>query len=143
MKRIMALGAVVAIGASMLAGCSGSGGEETANLDNIKGTWVLEDGTGPKGDVVAAEGNTPELVVEDEGAFHATAGCNNLFGTIKAEGDQLVFSPVASTMMMCEQPVMDAETTYGGALDVITSGTVATDSLVLKGDGAELKFKRG
>ncbi|WRS30275.1 META domain-containing protein [Actinomycetaceae bacterium MB13-C1-2] len=143
MKRIMTLGVVAVFGVSMLTGCGESGGGETATPENITGAWVLESATGPKGDVVIVEGTTPELTVEDEGAFHGTAGCNNLFGTVRAEGDKLLFGPVASTMMACDEPIMDAEYAYVSALDVVTSGTISGDSLVLKGDDAELKFKRG
>lgn len=145
MKRMMVFVSVVTIGASLLAGCSGSGstGEEAATPQNIVGAWILESGSGPKGDVVIADGTAPGLTVEDDGAFSATAGCNNLFGTVREEDGALVVGPVASTMMACDQAIMDSEYAYTNALDVITSGTISGDSLVLKGDGAELKFKRG
>ncbi len=67
------------------AGCAG---EKKADLE---GVW------GPGGE------GQPQLILEEDGAFSGTDGCNNIFGTWKETSDgQIEFGDVGSTMMACE-----------------------------------------
>jgi heat shock protein HslJ len=55
------------------------------------------------------EGSTITLTFED-GRVSAQGGCNTLNGAATWEGDTLeVAEPMASTMMACDQPLMDQD----------------------------------
>lgn len=76
----------LAVMALALSACSGSpaGGFEPV------GTWG------------STEEGQPSLVLEKDGSLHGSDGCNRLMGSYEVDGDDLVFGPLASTMMFCQ-----------------------------------------
>lgn len=54
--------------------------------------------------------------------FSGVAACNNYFGSFqKDDNDMLVVSPIGSTQMACEQPLMDFEYQYLQVLQTVNS----------------------
>ncbi len=82
------------------------------------------------------EGTTLTLEFDKEGNLSGSAGCNNFTGTYQLDGNQLTVGPLASTMMMCEDPqgVMEQEAQYLAALQ--SAGTY-----LIEGDVLELRTK--
>jgi copper homeostasis protein (lipoprotein) len=80
-----------------------------------------------------AEGRRePHMVLRSrEGAYVATVGCNQLFGSFGLDGASLAFSQGASTMMVCAPPLDDWERALAGAL-------AAAESWQTVGPGLEL-----
>ncbi|RLQ84626.1 META domain-containing protein [Mycetocola zhadangensis] len=86
----------------LLGGCASSGGSgdepspkatETAKAlttNTLVGTW---------GSTAVQE---PNLVFDAEGGLTGTDGCNRLVGTWSVEGDTVLLSDIASTLMACE-----------------------------------------
>ena len=68
----------------LLAGC-GAGG-----ADGPEGTWGVD------------APSEPNLEILEDGSFAGTDGCNRIFGGWEADGPDLTFSEVGSTMMACE-----------------------------------------
>jgi heat shock protein HslJ len=67
----------------------------------------------------------PHLVLRpDEPAFSATAGCNQMVGGYKLEGDRLRFEGVASTMMACPPPLDADERRLGEVLAASASWNI-------------------
>ena len=64
------------------------------------------------------------------GEVGGNAGCNNYSGPYKLDGTSLTVGPLATTMMACEQAILDQETAFLAALQtpttVETSGATVT-----------------
>jgi len=75
-----------------------------------------------------------------DGKVAGSAGCNRYSGTYTISGSNITFSsPMAMTMMMCEQAVMDQESAYMQALGEAKTFAIQGDQLTLTGgDGVTL-----
>ncbi len=121
-----------------LAACGDAGGDDepaaTPELDGT--TWIAQSAT--------ADGAPRELVGQlrlafDQGSLLVTGGCNSMRGAVTLSGDQLRVGTMSSTMMACEQALMDQDTWISQAL---TAGpltvSVDGDRLTLSGDDLDL-----
>lgn len=79
-------------------------------------------------EIAGTPGSGGTLVFTDGGAG-GFGGCNNFRTEYTADATTLVFGPIATTMMACDQPIMDFETSYLGAL--ATVATYVTDGATL------------
>jgi heat shock protein HslJ len=74
---------------------------------------------------------------------YGTGGCNRFSGSWKQDGARITLGPLASSMMACPQPQMDAEARFfkllGGATTVSVAGNVAT---LTTADGQTLVLRR-
>jgi heat shock protein HslJ len=67
-----------------------------------------------------------------DGKVSGSSGCNRYSGTYKTTGNNIEFSsPLAATMMACEQELMDQESAYLKALGEVKTFKVAGDTLTL------------
>jgi heat shock protein HslJ len=108
---------------------AGSGGVITGVV------WVLDglNGAAP----VAGTTITAEFTAD--GKVAGSAGCNRYSGGYTVSGSGIQFSDaLASTMMACEQAVMDQESAYFQALAAAKSFTVKDDQLTLKDAGGKV-----
>jgi heat shock protein HslJ len=71
-----------------------------------------------------------------DGGVGGSTSCNRFSGNATIEGQTLTFSPLASTRMACEPPVMDQETRFLQALASVRSFARSGDTLTLR-DGDE------
>ena len=62
-----------------------------ASATDVTGTWGEPDVAGQ-----------PSLELSAAGEVTGTDGCNRLMGSYEVEGNEVVFGPLASTMMYCE-----------------------------------------
>jgi heat shock protein HslJ len=84
-------------------------------------TWKLVS-YGPPGEEMAAVPGVPtSLVFSDDGTVGGTMGCNQFGGDYETSGDQIAFGSIISTLMACEEPLMNQE----AAILAMLSGTVA------------------
>lgn len=66
-------------------------------------------------------------------------GCNSWFADVKVNGDAIVFGPIGSTMMACEEPAMSIEGQWLGYLPSIATWAIEGGQLTLSdANGAEL-----
>lgn len=109
---------------------SQSGGDLTGSF------WALTELNGQP--LEAGTGISAQFTAD--GNVGGSAGCNRYSGTYTVSGNIITFSsPIASTMMMCEQPVMDQEAAYFKALGEAQTFAVNGDQLTLTaGDGTKL-----
>lgn len=94
-----------------------------------------------EGEVFPAEAamREPHLMLEtgDGSNYRATVGCNRMRGTYDINGDRLSFSPVASTMMACPEPLDRFERHLGLALSEVSDFRILGETLILRDvDGA-------
>jgi heat shock protein HslJ len=62
---------------------------------------------------------------------NGNSGCNQYFGSYTTDGDTLNFGQLGSTMMGCEEPVMQQETSFLQSLGTAAFFTVAGDTLTI------------
>jgi putative lipoprotein len=123
--RISSLSSWIAIGVVVtLASGSCKGGGTAPKASPAGATWRVEeiDGHG------VADAAKTELRISSDGRVSGSTGCNRFSGTATLEGPSLTFSPLATTRMACEQPLMDQERD-------ILAGLEAVKSFSLDGDG--------
>ena len=115
-------------GMVFLAACATAGSQQGSQADLTGKVWVLTDlgGKPPVQDTAI----TIEFTAD--GKFAGSAGCNRYNGSYTTSGNSMTISPnIATTMMACEQPVMDQEFTYTKALGTVKGFSVKADQLTL------------
>ncbi len=127
MKKLF-FGFGISIAIIALSACSaaqqGSGGDLTGSV------WSLTELAGKP--LVSGSGITAQF--SSDGMVSGSAGCNRYSGSYTVSGNSISFpSALASTMMMCDSPVMDQETAYFNALSNAKTYSVKNDQLTLYG----------
>lgn len=94
------------------------------------GTWIL---------VNLGEEHIPGdaeifLAVMEDGKYGGSAGCNRYFGNMSETESGLSMGPIGSTMMACEQPVLDREQRFLRALEQVVD-CVEQEGLLTCADG--------
>ncbi|HUE98049.1 MAG TPA: META domain-containing protein [Anaerolineales bacterium] len=81
-------------------------GESSASLI---GSWKLTS-FGPVDAPITAVADTEAgLTFNEDGTVVGSSGCNGLGGNYTVEGDQIRFSEIVSTLMLCDEPLMGQE----------------------------------
>lgn len=95
--------------------------------------WRLDTLQGEAFPIQAVE-REPHLVLEvsEDTAYRATVGCNRLRGSYVLDGDALTFSPAASTMMACPEPLDGFERRFGEVMTEATGFAIEGTTLILK-----------
>ena len=79
----------------------------------MAGDVSASDPRSPVGDWrTRTSGVTQTITFKADGTVFGDAGCNRFTGTYTTDGDSITIGPLATTLMACEQPVMDAEQTF-------------------------------
>lgn len=119
-------------------------GEEQAlvfeMLSLVNSTWTLVSLNGE-----AVQGDTPlTLQFNDQGQVAGNTGCNQFMGTYTNQGEQLSFSPLASTKRACvENTLAQQEQAYLNALQNISRHGFTMSTLTLTSDAGDvLEFSR-
>lgn len=115
---------LLSLAAISLAACSttGSGQNLTENI------WLLAELNGEP----PLPGTSITAVFSEDGTVAGSSGCNNYSTSYAVDGDQIEFGePVASTMMACQEPIMEQERAYLDALSNTTRFDIVDDELVL------------
>lgn len=99
-----------------------------AKQAELPGTrWVLTDlnGAAPIAD------HAPTLEFGADGQATGMGSCNQYFGSYTIDGGTLNFGQLGSTMMACEDPVMQQEISFLQTLGTAAIFTVAGDTLTI------------
>ena len=88
--------------------------------------------------ITLAPGAVLRISFED-GRISVSGGCNGMGGDVTFDGDTMTVGPMISTMMACEQPLMDQDSAVQAFLTAGTTVSVDGDTLTLTGtfDGAD------
>jgi heat shock protein HslJ len=121
--------------ALLLAACGGA----SSALTGV--TWKLVS-YGPPGAEQDAVADVPtSLVFGDDGQVSGSMGCNSFGGEYKVEGNQITFGPLVSTLMACDEPIMNQESAvlkiFTGTVDYQVDGTTLT---ITGADGSVATF---
>lgn len=93
--------------------------------------WKLLEADGQPAVVVDNKREAHIILQSDGQRVVGTSGCNRLTGTYDLTGDQLRFSPLGMTMMMCTDELMQQEQRLTGALQATTRCRVQAQVLEL------------
>ena len=119
--------------ALVLAGAAcGDDDDDEATASELGGTtWFLQPDSL---DVDFPDGmEDVTMAFTTDGSVAGHAGCNNYTGGYATTDDgNLTLSQLATTRMMCEDPVMAVEVAYLAALDRVDSFEIDGDELVLR-----------
>ena len=122
MKRLyLYLISLFVLSGVILAACSG------AASNSLVGTWRLVSYGSPGNLTPAAPDVDTSITFSEDGKIEGNVGCNGFSGDYTVEGNTITFGPIVSTLMFCEGPVGDQETT---TLNVLAE----TVTFVMEGD---------
>lgn len=110
----LAAGLLAAVAAPALAGDTG------AAMGSPVGDWRT-----------STNGVKQTITFTKDGKVFGDSGCNRFSGGYRTHGDRIEIGPLASTMMACAQPKMDAEYTFLTRIQAATSFTVTKKVLKL------------
>ena len=102
-----------------------------ASANPLEGEWnVTGYNTGTQAVTSPLAGTTLTATFTPDGQVSGNAGCNTYTGAYKLDGTSLTVGPLATTMMACDQAIMDQETQFLAAIQtpttVETSGATVT-----------------
>ena len=128
---------------SALAGCGEPRPRTTEPLSpstSYRGTWQLVEGHGPKGDVPVVDDFRITLNLRDKSAS-GTAACNWYSGDVVMRSGSFDMRGGGVTEMACRPDVMKSESAYLAALSAADVISREGDTLIIKGNAAELRFE--
>ena len=73
-----------------------------------------------------------------DGTVSGTGGCNQYSGSYELDGEALSIGPLVSTMMACEQAIMDQEVAFMSAFGSAASFEVSGDTLTVKDEAGTI-----
>jgi heat shock protein HslJ len=148
---LIVVGGLVLVAALALAGCGDDETESTGSDADSSTTTAATgsgelDGTSFESTSATGKdlvpGHTVALSFED-GSMTVVAGCNNLGGSYTVDGDTLSLGADSrSTMMGCEQPLMDQDQWLATWLTAGVTMTTTDAGMSLTGDGVTIEFTK-
>ena len=109
----------------LLTACAGG----TSN--SVVGTWRLDSYGAPGKTTPAAADVDTSIVFRGDGKIEGNVGCNGFGGDYTVEGNTITFGPIVSTLMFCEGPVGDQETTTLNVLAETVPYTLEGETLTI------------
>ena len=98
----------------------------------LTGSWVVTGYNNGQEAVVSPLAGTELTAVFTGDAVSGNGGCNTYNGGYTLDGDAVTIGPLASTMMACDQAIMDQETQLLAALQVPATVEVSGANLTLR-----------
>ena len=97
------------------------------------GVWVMTMYNNGKQAVVGALADTEVTAVFGaDGQLSGSAGCNTYNAPYTVDGNKIKIGPAFSTMMACEQPIMDQEAQYLAAIQQAATYNIQGTRLELR-----------
>jgi heat shock protein HslJ len=114
--------------------------QELETADLVGTDWVATFyNNGAQAVVNVLQGTTITAVFNDEGSVSGNSGCNTYGADYEVDGDSITIGQPISTLIACDQPIMDQEFAYLQALVQATTFELGEDTLTLHAaDGALL-----
>ena len=108
--------------------------------DSLVGSWMLS-AYGPiSAALPSVAGVEAGLTFNADGTLTGNSGCNGYSGSYTVEGNQITFSPIVSTRMACDKPIMEQEAAIHQVLTDIASFQIEGTQLTLTNDDRILVF---
>jgi heat shock protein HslJ len=108
---------------------------EAGPANPLIGSWVVTGYNNGREAVVSPLAGTTLTAVFTGDDVSGNGGCNTYTGGYQLDGDAVTIGPLASTMMACDQPVMDQEAQLLAALQVPATVEVSGANVTLRDAG--------
>jgi heat shock protein HslJ len=82
----------------------------------------------------------PRITFNVDGTLIGNSGCNGYSGSYTVEGNQITFSPIVSTRMLCDKAIMEQETAIHQVLTNTASFKIEGNQLTLTNNDRLLVF---
>lgn len=134
----MRLRSLPCLGFVVLAACAGAGAPKASAL--LGPEWVIED-IGGRGIV---DNSVATLRFEEGGRSGGKGSCNTYGAGYQVDGEKITFEQPFSTMMACEEALMNQERALFDLLPLVTRFDIADDgALILStADGRTITARR-
>lgn len=104
------------------------------------GSWKLI-AYGPEGSTnPAVEDTEAGLTFNEDGTVTGHSGCNGVGGEYTVQANQIEFGEFVSTLMACEDPIMEQEGAMHQILNGLATYEIDGNTLTLSKDGMVLVF---
>ncbi len=110
-----------------------------ASLGGLAGDWLLINFGDPAAPQVPVEGAPINATFSAQGVG-GRAGCNTYSANFQYNNFALTISPIITTLMACEESIMQVEAAYLNALQAATRYEVSDERLVIFYEGGALVF---
>ena len=137
---IAALAALLVAAACGAASVSTTPSESPAPV-NASGPWQLVAGT-VGGSAFTLPPDAPITLVVEGSEVSGRSACNQYFGEFTIVDGAVTLGGLGGTEMACEEPIMSLEAAYLSGLAKVESARMDGETLVLTGEGVELRFER-
>lgn len=118
-----------------LASCTAGGISNTTNL--VGSSWKLVSYGSSNNPTAAVPDSTTSLIFAKDGKLTGNVGCNSFSGDYKANGSQVTFGQIVTTLMACSDPVMQQETAVLKVLSGTASFKVDSGKLVITSEDGQ------
>jgi heat shock protein HslJ len=123
---------LIVVAGIVLAACSSKASASTS----LTGTWKLVSYGEPASLTSAAADVDTSIRFGEDGKVEGNVGCNGFGGDYAVDGNMITFGPIVSTLMLCEGPVGDQETTTLNVFTESATFTMEGDTLtIISADG--------
>lgn len=82
----------------------------------------------------------PRITFNVDGTLIGNSGCNGYSGSYTVEGNQITFSPIVSTRMLCDKAIMEQESAMHQVLTGTASFKIQGNQLTLANSDRMLAF---
>lgn len=110
-------------------------------LGGLAGTWTLVS-WGPADAPTPVLPNAPITLTIATTGVTGSAGCNTFGGSFEYNANVVTFRDIATTLIACDQPIMDQETAFLNALNTASTFQIVDGQLQIAYDGGVLTFTR-
>lgn len=116
---------ILVFSAVAMTACAGSSG-------NLEGTlWRMTSYQDVDGEMVETLPDVKTTAEFLEGQVSGNSACNTYNGSYEVDGNKINFGPMMSTMMACPSPIMEQESGYLAALDLVSTFEVKDKTLTM------------
>jgi heat shock protein HslJ len=117
--------------------------QEPSASASLIGVWKLTAFGPADAPVPAVEGAEAGLTFNADGTVTGSSGCNGLGGDYTVEGDQITFGEFVSTLMACDDPIMEQEEAAHRVMTDTATYTSEGDTLTITNNDNVLILTRG
>ena len=132
-KQYLYLISIFVLSGVILAACSGG------DSNSVVGTWKLASYGSPGNLTPAVPDVDTSITFSEDGKVEGNVGCNGFGGDYSVDGNTITFGQIVSTLMFCEGPVGDQETTTLNVLAGTATYAMEGDSVTItSADGSSV-----
>lgn len=112
----------------------------SAGEKSLVGRWTLTAYGRAASPIPAVADSQASIDFKADGTLSGTSGCNGFGGDYKADGKQITFTGLVSTLMACQEPLMSQEGTMFSVLNGTAEYKIEDNKLTIQNQGIVLVF---